>query len=269
MTQEQDNTEVKEEVVPVEHPEEHEVIPEGEEASQEEETPEQINWKKVREQQKIDRERQEQKEKEAQEEKRRRAEAEAQAEIFKAALQSAQFDKGAPLSDAEQNQIIADIEDDDIPMGRDIKGFVAKYVADTIKNERTKWEKEVQQQQQEKEKQEVPDRLRRTYNDFDDLMTKDNFDYLTYQHPEIAQALGYMPEGYDKWSNTYKMIKKLVPNAVGSSEERRRVEENRVKPQSVPGATGQPAGDVAPGRRLTQAQKQANYERLRALARGI
>jgi len=241
-----------------------EAAPEGQQAdaSPVEESQEQINWRKFREERERER-------KEKAEAERRAAQKEEEARALQEALDRAMQHKGAPLSQAEQEQIVADLADDDIPMGRDIKGYFARIVEDTVEKRLADREKARKEEEARRAQQELPTKLRQTHSDFDQVMTQENVDYLEYHHPELAQAISYMPNGYDKWTNAYKLIKKMVPNAASAASDGRRAQQNLSKPQPGAAPTGQPSGEMAPGRRLSEAEKRANYERLMALAKGV
>ena len=225
-----------------------------------EETPEQINWKKFRDERKAERE-------QAKADKDLAKKKAEEAEAFREALEQVTQTSGPVVGKSVEEQVIADLADDDIPMGRDIKGFVAKYVADTVAKTLREREEVVTQQRAEQEINELPQRLRQTHNDFDQVMTQENFDYLEYHHPEMAKAMGYMPKGFDKWNNTYNLIKKLVPNAVNAAQDTRQAQRNLQKPQAPTGHASHSTGELAPGRIITQAERDANYKRLRELAR--
>lgn len=231
-------------------------------AAHQEETQEDINWKKFREERARERE-----------EAKRREELllkkEEEARALQEALKAAMENKGSSLTQAEQEQIIADLEDNDIPMGKDIKQFLARYVPDTVEDILAKREQKRREQEQEKAQSEMPKRLRENIPDFDSVMTQENVDYLEYHHPEVADLITKMPSGYDKWSNAYKLVKKLVPNADRPINDHKRANENLAKPQVAAAGNSGHSAEPSPGRRLTQAEKDANYRRMMELARSI
>lgn len=197
----------------------------------------QSNWKKFRE----DRERERKARVEAEElAKRKNAEAEA----LKAAMDAI---LNKPQSQPQQNQYTDDEEPQEKIIERKIKEAIEK-------------DRQAQRDEQQRiEAQTYPQRIMREHNDFNQVCTSENLDYLEYKHPEIARAFQHMPDGFDKWSSIYQAIKKLVP--MTRKEDEARINKNMQKPQAhLPTMT-----DTQPqtsGWKLTEERRKANWERM-------
>ena len=192
------------------------------------ETPESIqetNWKKFREQRDIER-----KEKEAAEKKAQEKEAEAQA--LKAAMEAI-LNKHQPI----QQQQYSPSYEEDLSEDERIQKKVDAALA--IK------EKQYEEARRQREYQEYPQKLVSEYKDFNAVCSADNLDYLEYHYPEVASAFKHAPDGYDKWANIYKAVKRFVPNT-DSTKESKKAESNFNKPQSMAVAGATPTGDSAP-----------------------
>ncbi len=130
-------------------------------------------------------------------------------------------------------------------------------------------EKDRQRQREEQQKidaQTYPQRLIGEHKDFNSVCTAENLDYLEYHYPEIATGYKYMPDGFEKWSNIYKAIKRHVP--MNKKEDEARINKNMQKPQAnLPTMT-----DTQPQTsswRLTEERRRANWERMQKDRRSI
>lgn len=213
-------------------------------APAETETPEQINWKKFREQREIER-------KQKIEAEKRAAEKEAEAAALKAAL-DAIVSKPSQSNNYQINDETEETEEQRI----------ARLVAQSMETERRKNENEMR----EREARELPQRIQQNMKDFNQVCTAENIDYLEYHYPEIAKAFQYMPDNYEKWENVYKAVKRFVPNT-DSRREVNRAEKNFQKPQamSIPGKTQ--GGDSAP-QYLDDKRKMDNWQRMQRTMKG-
>lgn len=208
------------------------------------ETQEQINWRKFREAREVER-------KQKVEAEKRATEKEAEAAALKAALEAI-VNRPSPSNNYQTNDESEETEEQRIK----------RLVAETVAAERKK-------DQIEREKQdhaEFPQRLTKTYNDFDKVCTSDNLDYLEYHYPEVANAFKRLPDGYEKWSDIYHAVKRFVPNT-DSKKEQAKADKNFSKPQamSIPGKTQ--VGDTAP-QSLDDKRKSDNWNRMQKVMRG-
>lgn len=233
MTLENNNTMIEEQ--------KQEQIPTQSEVAQEE-TQEQINWRKFRQQ----REEEAKRAREAEELAAKRA---AEAEALKAALD-------AVLNKPTQNHVQYETDEDEETIFRK---RVERLLAEKQEVER--------RQREEEERKQLPVKLQQTYGDFQAVCTQENLDYLEYHYPEVAAGLQYMPDSFDKWSTVYKAVKRFVPNTNGQKA-MQKVEQNLSKPQSV--NTGlSSTSDVSPVLHLDEDKKRKNWERMRRLSKGI
>ncbi len=126
-----------------------------------------------------------------------------------------------------------------------------------------KWQKKQNKEREERAKQEaheLPQKMGRTFKDFDQVCSQENIDYLEYHHPEIHRALKKLPDSFDNWSDIYHTMKKLIPNA-DSKADAKKAEKNFNKPQSMSVAGSTQTSDHAP-QMLTDAKRAANWKRM-------
>lgn len=213
-------------------------------AVQAEESEQDRNWKKFREQREIER-------KQLEAEKKRAAEKEKEATALKAAMDSL-LNKPDPRQ-SNQREEVDYFEDDE---EKRIEKLVEKKLAEK--------ERVIEQQRQQREQQELPQRLKREYPDFDQVCTSDNLDYLEYHYPEVANAFGHMPDGIEKWTGIYKAAKRFVPN-IDAKRAQARAQDNLLKPQSASGSSAAQAATPNMSRSLTDSQKAENYRKMQAM----
>ncbi len=210
-----------------------------------EETSQQINWKKFREKQEIER-------REKEESQRLAAQKTKEAEALKAALEAI-VNKPSTNSVDNRNQYEEESEDERI-----------QKKIDSILQSR---EKQYEEERRVREQNELPIKLRNDHPDFETVCSHENMDYLKYHYPEVASAFKYAPDNYETWSSVYKAIKRFVPNTDGKKDQRK-IEENLGKPQSMsrPGST--PTGDGAP-QYLDEKRKADNWRRMQMVRKGV
>lgn len=207
-------------------------------------TQEQINWRKFREVR-------DQERKAAQEQEKIAIQKTAEAEALKAAME-ALLNKPNPT---QQQQYISP---QDMTEEQRIDAAV-----DARFKQRTAQE---QQERMRRDQEEAPIRLKREYRDYDQVCSQDNLDYVQYHYPEVANAFNGRPDGYEKWVDIYKAVKRFVPNG-DSTKDAAKAERNFQKPQSmaVPGAT--PTGDSAP-QNLDAKRRADNWARMQRVMKG-
>lgn len=207
-----------------------------------EETQQQINWRKFRQEREKER-------KEKLDSDRRAAEKEAEASALKAAMESL---LNRPQQQQNQTEDLDETEDQRIE----------KKVNHALQKEREKNDKE----RRERELAELPQKLSSTFNDFNQICTQENLDYLEYHYPEVARRFKNAPENFETWADFYKVIKRFVP-VPDSKKEQAKIEKNLSKPQSmsVPGYTQ--TGDHAPVE-LNEKRRQDNWLRMQRIMKG-
>lgn len=190
---------------------------------------------------------------------RRAAEKEAEAAALKAAMEAA-FARGSPTPAAYMqhhgmNEPSEESEDERIE--KKVNAIIAQREAAAAR------------QQAEREAIEYPNRLAKDYPDFHHVISQENRDYLDYHYPEISRPLSRLQDGYDKWSDIYHAIKKLVPNSLTAKKELAKAEINQAKPKSSSMPTlAQPA--PAPGSHiLSEERKAANWARMQQFMKGV
>lgn len=136
-------------------------------------------------------------------------------------------------------------------------------VQEALRKRELQWEKE----KADKEQQELPQRLVSNFKDFNQICTAENLDYLEYHYPEVAGPYKHMPDGYQKWEGIYKALKRFIP-VKESNKEGLRAEANLAKPGALskPGMTQ--TGDHAPVM-MDDAKRAANWARMQKVIKGI
>ena len=213
--------------------------------SAENETPEDINWKKFRDQKKEDKQKRLEAEKRAEEAQKREQQAKEQAEALRIAMEAAFAKEDEKQNGSNYSQDESEEEK--------IKKHVEKALRE--KEEKDKQEKAL------REKQDFPNRLRSSCPDFEEVCTEENLNYFEYHHPEIANALNYIPEELEKWTSVYKAIKKYIPSNEVAKDNTKRLEKNLSKPQSISVPSNSNSGDQAPYA-LNEQKKQDNWARM-------
>lgn len=217
-----------------------------------EETPEQINWRKFRETREQERKAAERR---IAEERERAEKASAEAKALKEAIDAIISRDSGSGSESDTG--------DGRESDRDDSERIAKLVRDTI----AKQEQERERERAEREKKEWPQKIIRDLPDFDKVCTTENLDYLEFHHPEIAAPFKELPDGYNKWKNIYSVIKKMIPNAISSKDERR-MEKNLAKPRSI-SSPGLPTGGEGAPYFMDDARKRSNWQRMQKVMKGI
>jgi len=210
------------------------------------ETQEQINWKKFRETREIER-----RQKEAAE--KRASEKEAEAHALKAAMEAI-LTKQAPQ--ARQNDYYQDTNE--LTEDQRIEQKISQAIAAR--------DLQYEAHRKQKEHEEFPTRLRNDLKDFDTVCSSENLDYLQFHYPEVASAFSHAQDGYAKWADVYKAVKRFVP-VTDSKREQNKAEKNFNKPQSmsVPGVTQ--VGDTAP-MQLDDKRRADNWARMQKVMKG-
>lgn len=219
------------------------------EAKETAETPEEHNWKAFREARKKDRA-----EKEAAE--KRASEKEAEAYALKAAMEAAFAREARNTQRIDPSTYDSDETEDD-RIEKKVNALLAarEAAADKARHER--------------EQQEYPQRLAKEYPDFNQLISSENLDYLEYHYPEVASPLRRLPDGYEKWLDIYRAVRKFVPNGMNSKKESDKATANLQRPKSMSSSGISQVGEPSSGTRLSDERKSANWERMQKLLKGL
>lgn len=207
-------------------------------------TPEQVNWKKFREEREIARQKQLEAEKKANEKA-------AEAAALKAAMEAilnkpSQASQGSYQDQSDETEEMR------------VKRLVSAAIQERDKVQEAEMRR--------RESQELPQRLAQIHPDFNHVCTAENLDYLEYHYPEVVAGYKNAPDGMDKWSNIYKLVKRFIPNHQSAKDEKK-VDKNFHKPQSmsVPGTTT--VGDNAPSI-LDDKKRANNWSRMQKVMKG-
>lgn len=227
-----------------------------EESKQTEKTDEDPNWKAFREARKKDRA-----EREAAE--RRAVEKEAEVTALKAAMEAA-FTKNSPSPQQyqqyySQNQHDQPEETEDERIEKKVQAAIAarEAAADKARLER--------------EQREYPQRLEQAFPDFKSTINQDTLDYLDYHFPEVSRPLQRLPDGFDKWSDIYRAVKKFVPNQSTAKKDVAKADANFNKPKSISsqGLT-QPGDSTNRGSfQEIDARRQARYAEMKKIINAV
>lgn len=204
------------------------------------ETPEQINWKRFREAREQDRKAREAAEREAAKKKE-------EIEALKAAL-DAVVSKPAP-----QSHEPAELSEEDA---------IQKRIDEAL----AKRDKHLAEQRAIEEQRNLPNKLATTFNDFDNVCSTENLDYLEYHYPEVSAPYKHLPDTFEKWAAIYKAVKRFVPNP-DSRKDTTKAEKNFNKPQSMSVGGTTKTGDTAP-MALDDKRRQDNWARMQRVLRG-
>lgn len=212
------------------------------------ETVEQINWRKYREAQE---EKRKQDAIRQQEEARRIKELEAQTEAMKRALEVALDKKNSTPSyyqdqGGEEDEIAKKIQQE---VQRGIEAFKSQMYQETARKEM--------------------ERLPSQYPDFEQVCSTVNLDYIAFHYPHVAQAMHNQPDSYQKWDGIYNTVKKLVPST-NSNVQNLRADYNASKPKSAASVSGAAQMESSQSDRLnlSPAEKAQIYAEAQRKVRG-
>lgn len=214
-----------------------------------EETPEQINWRKFREERAIER-------RQLEEERKNRQAKEAEAAALKAAMD-------AILNKPTPNQTINNNVEDGFEEESE-----EQRIERLVEQKLSARQKKEEEERTQREAAALPQNLQKAYGDFNQICSTENLDYLEFHYPEIVKAYKYMPDGFDKWSSIYQSIKKFVPNT-DSRKDASKADKNSVKPQSgsTPGVSQ--AGMPTSSYKLDEKRKAENWARMEKIRKGL
>lgn len=218
-------------------------------AAQQEENPEDPNWRAFREGRKQDRIAREAAEKKA-------AEKQEEVAALKAAMEAA-FAKEAPQQQQRQQyDAYADETEDE----RIEKKVTAALAAREAQSERMRLENE---------QREYPQRLQQHFPDFQQTISNENLDYLDYHYPEVSRPLQRLGDGYDKWHDIYKAVKKFVPNNQTAKKEAARADNNFNKPKSMSSQSVTPEAGQRQSWQDIEQRRAARWEEMQKIRKGI
>ena len=207
------------------------------------------NWKIFREQRKKDRDLREAAERRAQEK-------ESEAAALRAAMEAA-FAKESRSESRSKRYEEDEEETEDQRIEKKVQAALAAR------------DRQYEQDKYQREQKEYPERLKKSYSDFDSVVAAENLDYLEYHYPEVAAPLKRLPDGYDKWSDIYRAVRKFVPNATSAKKEAAKAEANLTKPKSISSTGVTQPGEAKGAHILSEEKRAANWERMQKTLKGL
>ena len=225
------------------------------------ETPEQINWRKFRETREQERV---SSQKGIEEEKKKTKAAQDQAQAFKDALDSV-MNKETPQQSAVAEPL-SDFGSLDMPTGKEVMEYTQKSINEGIQKGLEKYVMEQQRVQKEKEQQNLPKRLKESHENFDKICSQENLDYLEYHYPEVAVPFSKMKDDFSKWSNIYKAIKRFVPTPDAKAD-KDKIDKNLNRPQSASAVSINADSDNSKG--VSMNKRQQNWQRMQKIMKGM
>lgn len=215
---------------------------------QPQETIEDPNWRAVREQRKKDKIAREEAEKRA-------ADAQAQADALKAAMEAA-FSK-MPQQQYQQQQNEYHEESEDERIEKKVQAAISAREAQAEKN------------RIEREKTELPTKLRKAFPDYDKVINEETGAYLEYHHPEILRTILRAKEDFESCSDSYHLVKKLIPGLQESKKDEAKTQANLLKPKSASSPSITDSGKPSHPFQISEERKAANWERMQKELRNI
>ena len=216
------------------------------------ESAQEVNWKKYREQRVIERKQKEEAEKRA-------TEKAAEAEALKAAMEA--ILNKQPSQSVQQRSNFYENTSEEISQDEQIERKVEAALQKRLQQE--------DQRRAQIELQQFPQRLAQNMQDFNQVCSTENLDYLDFHYPEVTAAFAHMPDGYDKWSNVYKAVKRFVPNT-STKQDLKKMEKNLQKPGSISlpadmSQDGKPIMSAA----ISEQKKAENWARMKRALSGV
>jgi len=148
--------------------------------------------------------------------------------------QQQQLAQQKPVNTKIEDDIDIDsLSDDDLADVKLVKKIVKKIENERVR-EREEFEKYMKQQQQIAYESQVSSELRSRYNDFDDVVNRDNIMKLRELRPGLARTLHQIPDTKEKAIETYYAIKDLGTFETPAQRNvQARIENNSKKPRSI------------------------------------
>jgi hypothetical protein len=170
-------------------------------------------------------------------------EAERKAAEYERILASQQKHQQAPQNQTQDDDF--DISDDSYVEGKGFKKYV-RSLKQEIKDTRA----ELQQQRERMANDQAEFRLKTEFNDFYDVVTKDNIEKLASKKPSLYKTIMSNKDVYDQGYAAYEMIKNsgILEDRSAYEDQDRRLEQNKSRPRSA--ATASPQANENPLQRV-------------------
>ena len=112
----------------------------------------------------------------------------------------------------------------------------SKKVAEKIADNRAR--KVIEEYEAKRWKDDMLNRLRSKYSDFESVVTVANVNQLKALEPELALAISHIGDEDAKAVAAYKYIKSFIPGAAEVTASKQRIQENANRPKSLSAAGG-------------------------------
>lgn len=138
---------------------------------------------------------------------------------------SSQMPQQKPVQEPEVDDFNFDVADDAL-----LEGKHAKQLVQELK----KVKKELRQFHSQSSETAIESKIRSSFPDFDQVVSKENVDRLNREYPEIAQTLRDTPDLYNKASSAYSIMKKFgIHKDMIYEEDKMKAIKNSQKPRPV------------------------------------
>ena len=153
-----------------------------------------------------------------------------------ARLEDAMQSRSTPPTQEEIDEL-ADIAKDDWTTREAAEKLAERIAEKKYRQFREEDEKKRLEMERKRQLQELPNKIKSEHPDFDNVVTKENVEYLKANKPHIAASLAATQDPYAQAKAAYDAIKAFCPNAQ-VYEEQQRMEKNASKPGSLEAAKG-------------------------------
>jgi len=149
------------------------------------------------------------------------------------------------MSQQQTTKIQLADEDDDFDLSDDtyIEGKHLKKYVRSLKNELKNTKKQFEDFNQQQALTHAEMRLKSQFNDFEQIVSKENLERLSQQKPALYRTIFANTDVYDKGYTAYELIKHSGILADQYQDIDKKVEENKFKPRSAANASPQ-SGDT-------------------------
>lgn len=148
--------------------------------------------------------------------------------------------------------------------GDDIRTWEEKVLEKKLEE---KLEAKLRAKEEERARKDLPNRIRSSMQDFDQVCNDTNVTYLEQKHPEVAEALAAIPDEYKRWRAIYDYIKRVVPNNQAQADKAKAVS-NQSKPQSASASVPQGTLQNGAPHQMTRQRRAELWAEMQRASRG-
>jgi len=141
---------------------------------------------------------------------------------------SAFFSHVKPKAPEPQEEVdeLADVGDDDWMTKKQARALAERQARAIVKESLKSYE-------EQRTRDQLPDRLKKEFADFDEVVTKENIEYLRANKPHIAASLASTNDPYAKAASAYEFIKLFCPTVNKPTEDQMKADKNSKKPGTL------------------------------------